>query len=96
MEENKVKVSLDVVNTDMGLGIQEFEYMKKQLEPEILAILPDDDWIKDKSSQTYIKFQHLLLFNIAISDRAKQHLDKISKLMETPYELLLAKCSQEL
>jgi len=93
--DEKVKVSFDVINNQEGLGIQEFDYLKRQLEPEILEILPNNNWIDDVSSETYKKFQSLLLFNIAMSDRDKQHLDKISNLMETPYGLLQKKCAQD-
>jgi len=93
--DEKVKVSFEVINQQEGLGIQEFDYLKQQLEPEILEILPNYNWIDDKSSETYKRFQNLLLFNIAMSDRDKQHLDKINDLMEIPYQLLQEKCRHE-
>ncbi|MEM8998973.1 MAG: DUF6090 family protein [Bacteroidota bacterium] len=93
--DEKVKVSFDVINNQEGFGIQEFDYLKRQLEPEILEVLPNYNWIDDKSSETYKRFQNLLLFNITMSDRDKQHLDRISNFMETPYRLLQKKCGQE-
>jgi len=83
----------DLVNTNIDFGaIQEFEYVHKLLEPEILEFLPNNDWTKDKNSDHYKKLQNFLLFNIAMADREKQHLSAINSLMETPYQLLLAKC----
>ena len=85
----------DLVNTNIEFGaIQEFEYVHKLLEPEILEFLPNYDWTKDKNSEYYKKLQNFLLFNIAMADREKQHLSAINSLMETPYQLLLAKCKK--
>jgi hypothetical protein len=79
----------DLVNTNIEIGaIQEFEYVHKLLEPEILEFLPNNDWTKDKNSEYYKKLQNFLLFNIAMADREKQHLSAINTLMESPYILL--------
>jgi hypothetical protein len=89
------KKVFDLVNTSIDFGaIQEFEYVHQLLDPEILQILPHNDWTKDKNSDYYKKLQLFLLFNIAMADREKQHLSAINSFMETPYQLLLAKCNK--
>ena len=89
-----VDESFKIINT-LGFGVQEFNYVKSQLEPEILKILPDVDWVNDKSNMSYKEFQNLILFNIAMSDRVKQHLTTILNLMDEPYQLLEEKCKKK-
>lgn len=89
------KKVFDLVNTSIEIGaIQEFEYVHQLLELDILQILPHDDWTKDKNSDYYKNFQLVLLFNIAMADRKKQHLDAINNLMENSYQLLIEKCEK--
>ena len=96
LKQNRGEITkkvFDFVNTSFEIGaIQEFEYVRQLLDPEILQILPQDDWTKDKNSDYYKKLQQVLLFNIAMADRKKQHLSAINNLMETSYELLVKKC----
>ncbi|MDP5081305.1 MAG: DUF6090 family protein [Winogradskyella sp.] len=90
------KKVFELVNTSIEIGaIQEFEYVHQLLDPEILKILPHDDWTKDKNSASYKKLQLVLLFNVAMADRKKQHLSAINKLMEKSHELLLKKCEKQ-
>lgn len=87
-----VKETFKLINSSIQFGgIQEFEYVNRLLEPEILQTFPQRDWTKDKNSEHYQNFQMMLLFNIAMSDREKQHLSAIRQLMEVPYQLLDAK-----
>ncbi|MFH6768585.1 DUF6090 family protein [Gaetbulibacter aquiaggeris] len=91
-----IKKVFELVNTSIEIGaIQEFEYVHQILDPEILQILPHDDWTKDKNSDYYKKLQLVLLFNIAMADREKQHLSAIDNLMEKSYQLLLKKCEKQ-
>ena len=84
----------DLINMSIEFGaIQEFDYVNKILEPEIIRTFPSVDWTKDKNSEFYRRFQMVLLFNIAMADREKQHLLAINQLMESPYRLLMKKCS---
>ena len=86
----------DLVNTNIEIGaIQEFEYVHQLLDPEILQSLPHDDWTKDKNSDYYKKLQLVLLFNVAMADRKKQHLSAINNLMEKSYQLLVKKCEKQ-
>lgn len=90
-EENTKKI-FELVNTSIEFGgIQEFEYVNQILGPKIIQTLPQVDWTKDKNSEYYKKFQMVLLFNISMADREKQHLITISNLMESPYNLLVKK-----
>jgi len=91
-----IKKVFEVVNSSIEIGaIQEFDYVHKLLSPEIIRTLPELDWTKDKNSEYYKKTQLTLLFNIAMADREKQHLDAINTLMETPYNLLEKKCEDK-
>ncbi len=91
-----IKKVFELVNSSIEIGaIQEFEYVHQLLEPEILQLLPHDDWTKDKNSDYYKKLQLVLLFNIAMADREKQHLSAIDNLMEKAYQLLSKKCQKQ-
>lgn len=90
------KKVFELVNTSIEIGaIQEFDYVKQLLNPEIIQTLPDIDWTKDKNSEYYKNFQLILLFNIAMADREKQHLSAINSIMETPYKLLEKRCENK-
>ena len=69
-------------------GIQELEYVHQILGSKIIQTIPQVDWTKDKSSEYYQKFQLVVLFNIAMADREKQHLLTINNLIKTPFNLL--------
>jgi hypothetical protein len=73
-------------------GIQEFDYMKTSLGKEIFDLLPDEDWISDKTHKTFLKFQDNLLFILTMYERHKHHLNSIIDEMEKPYELLKNHC----
>jgi hypothetical protein len=96
MKQNRdenLKNIFELFNSSIEFGgIQELEYVNQILGPEILQTLKQVDWTKDKDSKYYKKFQMELLFNISMTDRAKQHLLAISNLMESPYDLLVKKC----
>lgn len=92
--DEKTKNIFEMINSSIGFGMQEFDYVNALLGPEVMQILPQEDWIKDKNSESYKKFQLVMLFNIAMADREKQLLSVINSLMETPYQLLLAKCDK--
>ncbi|MCH2490864.1 MAG: DUF6090 family protein [Flavobacteriales bacterium] len=99
LKQNRDEITKEVfelVNTSVEIGaIQEFEYVQQLLSPEVLQILSKEDWTKDKNSDFYKKLQQVLLFNIAMADRKKQHLTAINNLMETSYELLINKCEKQ-
>ncbi|WP_133556714.1 DUF6090 family protein [Algoriphagus boseongensis] len=76
---------------DFG-GLQEYDYVQKQLGSELIATLPNVDWTKDKNNVHYRKFQQVILFNLTMAEREKQHLATIHQLMEAPFQLLSEKC----
>jgi len=88
-----IKKTFEMFNTSIEFGgLTELQYVKKLFEPEINQAFPQDDWTKNKESEYYKEFQLLILFNITMAEREKQHLSKINNLMNTPYELLIKKC----
>lgn len=91
--DERIKETFELINSSVGFGAQEFDYVRKILGPEIMKILPQDDWINDKNSESYQNFQRVLLFNISMAEREKQHLSKINRLMEDPYQALVVKCA---
>ncbi len=99
LKQNRDEITKEVfelVNTSFEIGaIQEFEYVQQVLNPEVLKILSKEDWTKDKNSDFYKRFQQVLLLNIAMADRKKQHLTAINNLMEKPYQLLINKCEKQ-
>jgi hypothetical protein len=94
--DETTKTVFELVKTNIDIGaIQEFEYVHRLLGPEILQILPQNDWTKDKNSDYYKKLQLALLLNIAMADREKQHLSAITNIMDYPYKLLANKCKNQ-
>lgn len=91
--DEAIKEIFEMLNDspDFG-GLQEYDYVKNQLEPEIFATLPNVDWTHDKSSVHYRKFQHVILFVVTMAEREKQHLRAIHELMEPSFNLLNEKC----
>lgn len=94
--DEKIKMSFELINSSINFGIHELGYVNKILGPEILQILPHEDWTRDKNSEPYQRFQMMLLFNITMADREKQHLATILRVMEAPYQMLLEKCQKRL
>jgi len=94
--DETIKKIFELINSSIEFGgIQEFEYVNQLLEPEIIQTLPQVDWTKDKNSKYYKDFQMILIFNISMADREKQHLFAINNLMDSPYKLLLKKCKKQ-
>ena len=96
MKQNRdenLKLIFDLVNSSIEFGgIQEFEYIKEILGPEIIQTFPEVDWTKNKNSEFYKKFQMVILFNLSMAEREKQHLLALNHLMDSPYHLMVKKC----
>lgn len=75
-------------------GLQEVDYLKTSLGDEIIELLPNEDWIHHKDHESFRKFQNDLIFTLAMYERHKHHLDRISEEMELPYRLLEVKCNK--
>jgi hypothetical protein len=98
LRENREELVNEVfkpINTSIDFGIHEFDYVNDLIGAEVLATLPKNDWHKDPSSGYYKNFQKVLIFNVAIADREKQHFKVINTLMEKPYKQLSDKCKAE-
>ena len=87
-----VKEIYKLTNTTVDFGLQEIDFVKKELTPEVLEILPKDNWTKDKTSKIYKDFQKILLFNLTTAAREKQVIETIIELMKSPKKLLENKC----
>lgn len=70
------------------VGIQEFDYLKKELGQEILVLLPNREWTSDTEDPIFIKFQDNLVFLVTMYIRQGQHLSKLKQEMQEPLQLL--------
>ena len=86
------KQAFNLVNSSIEFGLSEFDYVNRLLGEEITQTLPDIDWSKDRNSKYYKDFQLMLVFNITMTDRNKQVMNEIMRLIEEPYNLLSKKC----
>ena len=77
-------------------GIQDLSYLKQSLGEEIMALLPVSDWMHNPENEIFKKFQDDLILNIALFERHKQHMNRISFEMEKPYQLLIKKCTKSI
>jgi len=75
------------------VGYQEFDYLKKALGPEILALLPKVDWHLNKESNYFKQFESNLVLMIALKERKKQHFDRIKNEMQPLYDSLKNLCN---
>jgi hypothetical protein len=73
-------------------GLQELAYLKTSLGEEIIGLLPDVDWTRDKEHPYFLKFQDDLVFLIAMYERHKQHLTRMDEEMQKTNALLKVKC----
>ncbi len=93
--EELINEIFKLINTSIDFGIYEFDYVNDLIGSEVIATLPKNDWHKDPSSGYYKNLQKVLIFNVAIADRQKQHFEFINTLMEKPYKQLSDKCKAE-
>ena len=95
MNQNRDEMIKNVFgyDSDTEFGFQEFNYVNASLGPEIIELLPNVDWTKDKESKYFKKFQDDVVFIITMNERLKQHTEIILEAMELPYKLLKNKCS---
>ena len=91
LAENREEINKRVLNYDelsTEVGMQEFDYLKKELGKEIVELLPSNDWVNNKNDKIFLKFQDNLVFVVAMYIRQKQHLSNLKKEMEEPIKLL--------
>lgn len=97
LEINRSK-SLDRVfsyDDNIQFGYQYYDYVEKSLGKEILKTLPVNDWHLDNESKYYKQFQNDLVFFVTMSEREKQHFNKILKAMESTYRQLKSECNSK-
>lgn len=78
---------------DIQLGFQYADYVRSSLGEEVFATLPVDNWHLNKNHPVYRQFQNDLLMFLTMSEREKQHFDKILEIMELPYQHLKQICN---
>lgn len=90
LQENRNEINKRMISYESAteIGMQEFDYLKKELGKEIVQLLPNNNWTNDKNDKTFLKFQDNLVFLVAMYIRQKQHLSNLKKEMEEPIKLL--------
>ena len=73
------------------LGYQDIDYIKRELDKEHLALLPNVNWTNDPTHPYFIKFQDNLVFILGLQIRQKQHFFNLKQEMQEPLKLLKAK-----
>jgi hypothetical protein len=79
---------------DIAFGFQHADYAKLALGPEVMATLPVNNWQLDPNSQIYMQYQDDLVFFVVMSDREKQHFNKILEEMQPTYRELQQLCEK--
>ncbi|MCW9038461.1 DUF6090 family protein [Altibacter sp.] len=77
---------------DNQVGFQYADYAKASLENEVMATLPINNWQLDENSKVYKQFQNDLVFFVLMSNREKQHFQKILNEMQPVYKQLQKLC----
>ncbi|NNF36188.1 MAG: hypothetical protein HKN68_18930 [Saprospiraceae bacterium] len=72
-------------------GYQDIDYLKQELDNELIALFPKNNWTNDPTHPIFLKFQDNLVFIVAMFIRQKQHLYNLKKEMQEPIELLKEK-----
>lgn len=90
LQENRNELNKRMINYESAteFGMQEFDYLKKELGKEIVQLLPGKDWTNNKNDETFSKFQDNLVFLVAMYIRQEQHLSNLKDKMEEPIKLL--------
>ncbi|WP_051957640.1 DUF6090 family protein [Altibacter lentus] len=77
---------------DNQVGFQYADYAKASLGNEVMATLPINNWQLDENSKVYKQFQNDLVFFVLMSNREKQHFQKILNEMQPVYKQLQKLC----
>jgi hypothetical protein len=81
-----------VFENDIDFGFQYADYAKKAIGTEVMSKLHEYKWELDSDSKIYRQFQDDLVFFIVMSDREKQHFQKIMEEMKLTYNILISLC----
>ncbi|WP_158657201.1 hypothetical protein [Maribacter cobaltidurans] len=76
LQENRNEINKRMINYESAteVGMQEFDYLKKELGKEIVQLLPSNNWKNYKNHKTFLKSQDNLVFLVAMYIRQKQYL----------------------
>lgn len=92
LNRNKSLERAFAYDDEIAIGFHESDYAKTALGPEVLATFPITDWHLDSDSKYYKQFRNDLVIFVQMSDRTKQHFNKILKEMELVYNQLKYLC----
>lgn len=90
LQENRDEINKRMVNYESttAVGMQEFDYLKKELGKDIVQLLPTNDWTNTKNDETFLKFQDNMVFLVAMYIRQKHHLGNLKTQLQEPLQLL--------
>lgn len=93
LEENRNEIVKRYTDYDLitELGYQDVDYMKKELDEELIAFLPKINWTNDPTHPYFIKFQDNLVFILGMQIRQKQHFSNLKEEIQEPIKFLKAK-----
>lgn len=94
LNRNKSLERAFAYESDIAIGIQHTDYVKKALGEKVMSTLPEIKWQLDSNSKIYKQFQDDLVVFVTMSDREKQHYEKILKEMQPTYLLLQKLCEK--
>ncbi|TYA56023.1 hypothetical protein [Formosa maritima] len=93
LQENRnelIKRMMDYEST-IEFGYQDIDNLNQELDEEIIALFPKNNWTNNPNHAIFLKFQDNLVFMVAMFIRQKQHLYNLKKEMQEPIELLKEK-----
>jgi len=94
INRNKSIERVFIYESNVAFGVQNADYVTKALGQEVMQTLPKVDWHLNSDSKIYKQFRDDLVFFVTMSDREKQHFDKILKEMQPTYLLLQKLCKK--
>ena len=94
LNRNKSLERAFAYESDIEIGFQHADYVEKALGDEVMTTLPQNNWYLDSDSKIYKQFQDDLVVFVTMSDREKQHFDKILEEMQQTYLLLQKLCKK--
>lgn len=94
LNRNKTLERAFAYENDLDFGFQYADYAMTSLGPEVLSVLPNVNWQTNKQHPIFRQFQDDLAFFVVMSEREKQHFNKILEVMQQPYEQLQIICSK--
>ena len=90
LEENRSEIVKRAANYDRitELGYQDVDYMKNELDEELIALLPKVDWTNDPTHPYFIEVQDNLVFILGMQIRQRQHYANLKQEIQEPLKLL--------